>query len=217
VKADWVELHNTTSAPVSLAGMYLSDDKGNPAKWQFPAGTAIPANGYLVVWAHDTTYPGSLHASWALSRGGEHLRLSNADLSVMDSLTFGEQEENRTTARFPNGTGTFQAPCRPTWGAANAACGTAGLAGAVRHGTRFELLQGGPGRTMVRLNLASPEPVRLAVHDMRGRELALLADGRLPAGSLAFAFDASGLPVGVYFFRLRAAGAETARALVLGR
>lgn len=218
VKADWVELRNTTSSPVGLAGMYLSDNKDNPAKWQFPAGTTIPANGYLVVWAYDTTFAGSLHAPWALSRSGEHLRLSNADLSVVDSLTFGEQEENRTMARFPDGTGAFQSSCRPTWGSANAACGTAGLAGgAVPHRTRFELLQGGPGRTVVRLDLASPGEVRLAVHDVRGRELALLADGRLPAGSHALAFDASGLPVGIYFFRLRAEGKESSRARVLGR
>ena len=218
VKADWVELYNTTSSPIILAGMYLSDNKSNPSKWQFPAGTTIPANGYLVVWAHDTTFPGSLHASWALSRSGEHLRLSNADLSVMDSLTFGEQEKNRAMARFPDGTGAFHSSCMPTLGTANAACGMAGLAGgSVRHRTSFKLMQGGSGRTVVRLTLASAGPVRLAVHDMRGREMVLLSDGRLPAGSHAFAFDASGLPVGVYFFRLRAEGVETSRARVLGR
>ena len=45
IKADWVELYNTTSVPVSLAGRHLSDTPNNPAKWTFPSGTTIPANG----------------------------------------------------------------------------------------------------------------------------------------------------------------------------
>lgn len=215
IKADWVELHNTTSSTVSVAGMYLSDNRNNPAKWQFPAGTTIPANGYLTVWAYDTTFPGALHASWALSAGGEHIRLSNADMSVVDSLTFGQQARNRTMARLPNGTGSFHSSCRPTLGRANTAvCGTAGLpGGAIRPGTGFDLLQSGPGRIMARFALATSGNVSLTVHDLRGREVAQLANGRLPAGSHAFAFDAAALPVGVYFFRLRSVGTESVRIL----
>jgi hypothetical protein len=216
LKADWVELRNTTSSAVSLAGMYLSDTRNNPAKWQFPAGTAIPANGYLVVWAYDTTFTGALHASWSLSGGGEHLRLSNADLTVADSLTFGPQAENRTMARFPDGTGAFRSSCLPTLGVANnAACEGTGLAGGtIPRATGFELLQGGPRLTVARIALAAPGRVRLTVHDLRGREMARLADGHLPAGSHAFTFNASALPGGLYFFRLRAAGSESARILM---
>lgn len=220
VKADWVELHNTTSSEVSLAGMYLSDSRNNPGKWRFPEGTTIPAKGHLVVWAYDTTFPGALHAPWALSKGGEHLRLSNADLSVVDSLTFGEQAESRTMARVPDGTGAFRPSCQPTLGAANtaAACGTTRLAGGTfRPGTRFELLQGGPGRTLARFALAAPGRVRLSVHDLRGREIALLADSHLPVGAHSFTFIAPTLPPGAYFFRLRAAGAESVRGRVIAR
>ncbi len=31
--ADWIELHNPTAAPVSLAGYTLTDDPAEPAKW----------------------------------------------------------------------------------------------------------------------------------------------------------------------------------------
>jgi hypothetical protein len=218
VKSDWIELYNTTSSAVSLSGMYLSDARNNPAKWRFPEGTTIPANGYLVVWAYDTTFPGSLHASWALSRSGEHIRLSNADLSVADSLTFGEQAENRTMARVPDGSGAFRSSCLPTLGAANADCATAGLAGGgFRHGTRFELLQGGHGRMVARFELSSPGRVRLTVHDMRGRELSLIADSHLRSGSHKYYFDATGLPNGICFFRLQAAGIEINRSRALMR
>src|SRR5690606_28638499 len=115
-KADWVELYNTTAAPINLAGYYLSDNPENPAKWQFPTGTSIPANGYLIVWAYDTTSSSALYATWALSKDGEHIRLSNPDQSVVDSVTFGPQVTNRSVARIPNGTGVFTSSCRPTLG-----------------------------------------------------------------------------------------------------
>jgi len=91
---DWVELHNVTAQPVSLTGRYLSDESGNSRKWEFPAGTTIPANGYLVVWVdEDSTSPG-LHASFKLAKSGETLYLTDTDANlnqVLDSVTYGAQ------------------------------------------------------------------------------------------------------------------------------
>lgn len=52
---DWIELKNTTAAPVSLDGYFLSDSSSNPFKWQVPTGATIPANGFLLFMAdgHD--------------------------------------------------------------------------------------------------------------------------------------------------------------------
>lgn len=44
--------------------------------------------------------------------------------------------------------------------------------------------------------------VRLAVHDLLGREVALLVSGPRPQGSYTVRFDASGLPSGVYICRM---------------
>ncbi|MFP6897355.1 MAG: lamin tail domain-containing protein [Roseibacillus sp.] len=49
--SDWIELRNTTAAPVSLAGYYLTDDPGRPIRWPFPNATTIPANGFLMIRA----------------------------------------------------------------------------------------------------------------------------------------------------------------------
>ena len=35
---DWIELKNTGTTAIDLSGMYLSDDRANPLKWQFPTG-----------------------------------------------------------------------------------------------------------------------------------------------------------------------------------
>jgi hypothetical protein len=48
---DWVELYNSGTESVDLAGWGLSDNDGDPFKWRFPEGTTISAKGYLLVWA----------------------------------------------------------------------------------------------------------------------------------------------------------------------
>jgi hypothetical protein len=48
---DWIELFNTSEAPVDLSGWGLSDDDANPFKWRFPEGTGIQGGGFLLVWA----------------------------------------------------------------------------------------------------------------------------------------------------------------------
>src|SRR5688500_10703460 len=47
--SDWIELHNTTAAPVDLQGWFLTDRRDNLTRWQFPS-TTIAANGYLIVF-----------------------------------------------------------------------------------------------------------------------------------------------------------------------
>lgn len=104
---DWIEFYNNTANAIKLDGMYLTDDRTQPKKWQFPANTTIAANDYLIVWADEDSAQTGLHANFQLSASGEHLRLSNADASVVDSVSFGAQIANRSRARIPNGTGSF--------------------------------------------------------------------------------------------------------------
>ncbi|RIK82775.1 MAG: hypothetical protein DCC68_05255 [Planctomycetota bacterium] len=46
---DWLELRNTTAAPIDLQHWYASDDETNLRKFRFTASTIVPAGGYLVV------------------------------------------------------------------------------------------------------------------------------------------------------------------------
>jgi len=213
LKSDWVELHNTTNVSVNLSGMHLSDNAANPVKWTFPANTTIAANGYLVVWAYDTTVTGMVHARWALSKDGEHIVLSNANQTVVDSVTFGAQTKSRTMARIPNGTGPFSAGCLATLGAQNNCSGTS-LAGWQNRATNhaFELRPGFAG-----IRLATGEHVRLSLHDVRGRELAVFHDGRLGAGAHAIRFAVDRLQTGTYFVRLQAGPHHIIRQAVILR
>ena len=122
---DWLELHNLTDNAVLLTGMYLSDKEDEPTKWQFPENTEIPANGYLIVWLDENgeDAPDGLHANFKLSKGGETVMLVDTDArgnTVLDSVTFGEQETDVAFGRLPNGTGEFQV-VQATPGEANSA------------------------------------------------------------------------------------------------
>ncbi|HVR75387.1 MAG TPA: lamin tail domain-containing protein, partial [Planctomycetota bacterium] len=50
VHVDWVEIHNPGSTAVSLEGYTLSDDPGNRDKFEFPRGTLLEPDGYLLVF-----------------------------------------------------------------------------------------------------------------------------------------------------------------------
>ena len=80
---DWVELKNTGSNAVSLAGWSLTDDSGDDAKWVFPSVT-IPSGGFVVIFCSEKDRkpitPGSkLHTNFKLDPNGEFLGLYNAE------------------------------------------------------------------------------------------------------------------------------------------
>lgn len=105
---DWIELFNLTNEDIDMTGYYISDKSDNPTKFIFEAGTIIPANGFLIVWADENKSQGPLHANFKLSAGGEEIILSDNDQNVLDHVVFGEQTEDKSSARIPNGTGDFQ-------------------------------------------------------------------------------------------------------------
>jgi hypothetical protein len=58
--------------------------------------------------------------------------------------------------------------------------------------------------TTIRYEVAEARPVRLAVYDVLGREVAVLVDGAVEAGAHEAVFDARDLAAGVYVVRLTA-------------
>jgi hypothetical protein len=105
---DWIELYNSTNTPLSLYGLYITDNFSNRTKYAFPQNTIIQPNNVLVIWADEeassSTY---LHCNFKLSASGEQLMLSNTVGAVLDSITFGVQEANKSLGRCPDGTGEF--------------------------------------------------------------------------------------------------------------
>ncbi len=73
----------------------------------------------------------------------------------------------------------------------------------------FRLLQNYPNpfnpTTTFTFELSKPDKVRFSIFNMIGREVAVLQNNRLSAGSHSVNFDASNLASGMYFYRLKTA------------
>ena len=104
---DWIELFNTTNFPISTKGLYLTDTISHLQQWELP-NYIIHPNSYFVIWADNDENQGSIHSNFKLSNLGEKIILSNADSSVIDSVSFITQLEDISFARNPNGIGLFE-------------------------------------------------------------------------------------------------------------
>lgn len=115
---DWIELKNTSSVAIDLAGMYLSDNPDIPLKWQFPPDTVIEPEGYLIVWADEDggDEPG-LHANFKLASAGETVWLFDTlagGHALLDSVPFADLEADQSFGRLPDGEGPMQVLSTPS-------------------------------------------------------------------------------------------------------
>ncbi len=130
--SDFVELYNTSGAPLAVAGYAVTDSRtdGFPrisSAIRIPAGTTVPANGYLVV-LFEGECP-TAGAGFVCVRGtaggvsqtrGDTVHLLDPENQVVASVTVPPEAapSGWTWGRFPNGTGAFKAT-RRTPGAIN--------------------------------------------------------------------------------------------------
>ena len=121
-REDWVELYNTTSETIDLAGMYLSDNIKKPTKYQFEAGvvnTVIEPHGYRVVWCDKTEAKNQLHTSFKLANEDSYVVLTAADKSWADTLQYCAHEGDVTVGRYPDGGRDLFVMYTPTIGKSN--------------------------------------------------------------------------------------------------
>ena len=102
--SDWIELHNPTDVPVSLAGYTLTDDPDEPDKWRLPFTTLAPG-AFLVVWASgaDRMRAEGWHTNFRLRRAGEYVGLFGPDGQVVDAVTFEAQKDGRLAGTAGDG------------------------------------------------------------------------------------------------------------------
>ena len=122
---DWIELRNTTGAPINLAGWRLSDELDTPAKWVFPvSGSTISANGYLIVMCDNRNEANGtgtyLHSNFSLSATGEAVRLYNSAGTLISAMTSVPDQDNWHTWAVNPANGTYGFSDLGTPGAANA-------------------------------------------------------------------------------------------------
>ena len=121
---DWVELKNTGASVADISGWHLTDDSAVPDKWTFPAGTTIPAGGYLVVACsgRDVTAPaqgGLLHTNFSLNSKGETIGLRDAAGTVRAEMASVPDQDAFHTWGLDPATTQFRYLDRGTPGAEN--------------------------------------------------------------------------------------------------
>jgi hypothetical protein len=120
---DWIEIHNPSANPVTLAGWHLTDQAGNLTRWTFPPGVQLAPGAYLVVYASGEDRldaEGGYHTNFALLAAGEFLALVRPDGTIHQEFAplFPPQKSDFSYGLAPDGhsSGYF---ARPTPGTAN--------------------------------------------------------------------------------------------------
>ncbi len=102
---DWLELYNGGGEPVWLGDLFLTDNLGNPDKWQMPDYTLDPG-AFILIWADDETGQGMFHANFKLSKDGEEIGIYGPEemgYPVIDNIIYEVQEEDISFGRQTDG------------------------------------------------------------------------------------------------------------------
>ena len=97
---DWIELYNAGTSDIDLSAWYFEDESNE--FFAIPVGTILPAGGYLVLVEDSIAFQGvyptvsnfignfgkSISGSFKLHNDSEFVKISNADGSFTDSLTY---------------------------------------------------------------------------------------------------------------------------------
>ena len=116
---DWIELYNSSSEQINLAGYALSDNPNNPALWRFP-DVAIEPGGYLVVLATGNdvrdTQTKALETNFSISASGDVVLLYSPEGELLDKL---QMAQAGADISFGRADGKLYYYASPTPGAAN--------------------------------------------------------------------------------------------------
>lgn len=107
----WIELFNSTYAPLEISSVYLTDDPAVPTKYPVPLGdvnTEIPARQHVVFWADGEPNKGTFHLNFELVPGQNNwIGIYDANgKTLIDSVTVpASLLANTTYARKLDGEG----------------------------------------------------------------------------------------------------------------
>ncbi len=104
---DWIEIYNPASTTIDITGYKIYDSggqSGSKPKKLFPAGSVIPANGFLAITVDDTAASG-----FGLSSGGEKVWFENAGGTIIDSVNLIAVVDTAASyGRLPDGSANWQ-------------------------------------------------------------------------------------------------------------
>ncbi len=110
---DWFEIYNPGTNAVDLEAYYLTDTLTNKFKYRITTNGPhiIPPGGHLLVWADNETGQNmagglprpDMHVNFQLAATGEVIALFAADGTQIDAVSFGQQTNDVSQGRYPDG------------------------------------------------------------------------------------------------------------------
>jgi len=121
LEEDFVELYNPAALPVSLSGLFLTDDPyAQRDKHEIPALSFIAADGFAVFTADESPLAGADHVGFRLSSEQEMIALYDAQLNEIDKVLYFSQTTDASEGRSGDGEDSFAFFSLPTPGLPNA-------------------------------------------------------------------------------------------------
>lgn len=119
---DWIELFNGGLETIDLGGFYITDNPGEPTKFQVPDNGQyrIAPGGFFIIWADDETaqnIPGriDLHVNFRLAGNAGFLGVYAPDgVTPVDLLAYGPQTADISIGRYGDGGYALQSMPRAT-------------------------------------------------------------------------------------------------------
>jgi len=112
---DWVELHNPTSGPITISGMYLTDNMKQPTRWKIPLGVTLQPNATALIWCDNEPLDGPLHASFRIDNDGEELGLFDKDgKTLLDTISWEKVRTDHSGGRMFDGKPLWVSFPKPT-------------------------------------------------------------------------------------------------------
>jgi hypothetical protein len=201
---DWLELHNNTDFDISTSGLVLSDS-GLLNQWVLP-DVMVESRGYLIVWADQDSIQDGLHASFQLASISDALTLFYTDSTIIDSVSFQNEESDISLARIPNGTGPFVSST-PTFNGNNESTGIAETPT-----NESFLLFPNPANEFVNMEVQNSEEGIIQIRTLDGR---LMIEKNIPQWANLTSINTSQFSNGLYFVSLYLEGVTHTEKMII--
>ena len=120
---DWIELYNPTSEDIDLGGWFLSDKPYKATKFEIPANTIIPANGYLVFLCSGRNVVGTqnIHTNFKLTQttGRDTITLTDPNENIVEQHLMQTTLVEHSICRATDGSDEWVISINPTYGFSN--------------------------------------------------------------------------------------------------
>jgi hypothetical protein len=120
--SDWFELYNSDTQPVSLGGLFFTDDSTQPTLSPIRPLSFIGTGAGAFIQFHADSNPnsGAEHVNFKLSKSGDNVYLYSGTGTLITGVSFGAQTTGFSQGRFPDGSGNIISfPGTPSPGESN--------------------------------------------------------------------------------------------------